>query len=195
MSAISRQIKKLEDELGAPLFDRLSDGLRLTPAGEIALKHARETLQQFEVMKSDLGDLQGKCTGRVHIGALDSLAVQFLPKFVLDFQRRHHAVDFLIRTGNYNNLFQYLAEGDIDLAVTFDLARPHDMKIISSSKMPLMAIVGRGHPLAQYRGRDAGAVFALQSAAHRKPGHSSMIASELSALNRAGAHWSPPTTR
>lgn len=51
-SAVSRQIKKLEDELGTPLFERFSDGLRLTSAGEIVLRHAKETLQDFEVMKS-----------------------------------------------------------------------------------------------------------------------------------------------
>src|SRR3954453_18366194 len=78
-SAVSRQIKKLEDELGTPLFERFSDGLRLTSAGEIVLRHAKETLQDFEVMKSNLGDLQGKNTGRVHIAALDSLLVTFLP--------------------------------------------------------------------------------------------------------------------
>ncbi|MDE1995932.1 MAG: LysR family transcriptional regulator, partial [Rhizobiaceae bacterium] len=42
-SAVSRQIKKLEDELGTPLFERFSDGLRLTAAGEIVLKHSKDT--------------------------------------------------------------------------------------------------------------------------------------------------------
>ncbi len=186
-SAVSRQIKKLEDELGTPLFERFSDGLRLTSAGEIVLRHAKDTLHEYEIMKSNLGDLHGKNTGRVHIAALDSLAIQFLPEFVSGFHKKHPAVDFRIRTDNYNNIFRFLAEGDVDIGVTFDLARPHDMKLIHGVRMPLMAIVAKSHPLARQRS------VTLQECAQfnmllqlDNEVMSSMIAVELGALNRVG---------
>ncbi|MBB3459129.1 DNA-binding transcriptional LysR family regulator [Rhizobium sp. BK313] len=186
-SAVSRQIKKLEDELGTPLFERFSDGLRLTAAGEIVLKHAKETLLKYEIMKSDLGDLQGKCAGRVHIASLDSLAVQFLPEFVMGFHKRHPAVDFRIRNDNYTSIFRFIAEGDVDIGVTFDLARPHDIKLVYGVPMPLMAIVSRNHPLARQKSAT------LQECAQFKlllqldnEVMSSMIAVELGALNRVG---------
>ena len=186
-SAVSRQIKKLEDELGTPLFDRFSDGLRLTTAGRVVLRHARETLQQFEVMRSDLGDLQGKKTGRVHIACLDSMAIQFLPEQVMAFHKKHSAVDFRIRTDNYNNIFRYVAEGDVDIGITFDLSRPHDIKRVFGVTMPLMAIVERNHPLAKLK------TVTLQECAQFKlllqldnEVMSSMIAVELSALDRVG---------
>lgn len=186
-SAVSRQIKKLEDELGAPLFERFSDGLRLTSAGEIVLRHAKATLHQYEIMKSDLGDLQGKNTGRVHIATLDSLAVQFLPEFVMSFHKKHPAVDFRIRNDNYNNIFRFIAEGDVDIGVTFDLARPHDLKLVHGVPMPLMAIVAGNHPLARQKS------VTLQECAQFKlllqldnEVMSSMIAVELAALNRVG---------
>ncbi|AYG63115.1 LysR family transcriptional regulator [Rhizobium jaguaris] len=186
-SAVSRQIKKLEDELGTPLFERFSDGLRLTAAGEIVLKHAKDTLLKYEIMKSDLGDLQGKCAGRVHIASLDSLAVQFLPEFVMGFHKRHPAVDFRIRNDNYTSIFRFIAEGDVDIGVTFDLARPHDIKLVYGIPMPLMAIVSRNHPLARQKSAT------LQECAQFKlllqldnEVMSSMIAVELGALNRVG---------
>lgn len=186
-SAVSRQIKKLEDELGTPLFERFSDGLRLTSAGEVVLRHAKETLHEYEIMKSNLGDLHGKSTGRVHIAALDSLAIQFLPEFISRFHKKHPAVDFRIRTDNYNNIFRFLAEGDVDIGVTFDLARPHDMKLIHGVAMPLMAIVARTHPLARQKS------VTLQECAQfnmllqlDNEVMSSMIAVELGALNRVG---------
>ncbi|MDL2397882.1 LysR family transcriptional regulator [Rhizobium mayense] len=186
-SAVSRQIKKLEDELGTPLFERFSDGLRLTAAGEIVLKHAKDTLLKYEIMKSDLGDLQGKCAGRVHIASLDSLAVQFLPEFVMGFHKRHPAVDFRIRNDNYTSIFRFIAEGDVDIGVTFDLARPHDIKLVYGVPMPLMAIVSRNHPLARQKSAT------LQECAQFKlllqldnEVMSSMIAVELGALNRVG---------
>ena len=58
-SALSRQIQKLEDELGTPLFERLPKGLRLTRAGEAVLEHADRTLQEFEVLRGELGALKG----------------------------------------------------------------------------------------------------------------------------------------
>lgn len=186
-SAVSRQIRKLEDELGTPLFERFSDGLRLTAAGKVVLRHARETMQQYEIMKSDLGDLQGKRTGRVHIACLDSLAVQFMPEFVAGFHRRNPAVDFRIRADNFNNIFHFVAEGDCDIGITFDLARPHDIKLVHGVQMPLMAIVAKHHPLARQQ------TVTLQECAQfnlllqlDNEVMSSMIAVELASLDRVG---------
>jgi len=186
-SAVSRQIRKLEDELGTPLFERFSDGLRLTAAGKVVLRHAKETIQQYEIMKSDLGDLQGKRTGRVHIACLDSLAVQFMPEFVAGFHRRNPAVDFRIRADNFNNIFHFVAEGDCDIGVTFDLARPHDIKLVHGVQMPLMAIVAKHHPLARQK------TVTLQECAQfnlllqlDNEVMSSMIAVELASLDRVG---------
>lgn len=186
-SALSRQIQKLEDELGTPLFERLPSGLRLTRAGEIVLRHARDTLHQFDIMRSDLGDLRGKKTGRVHIACLDSLAIQFLPERVMTFHRLHPAVDFRIRNDNYSNIFGYVADGDVDIGITFDLARPEDIRLVAGVPMPLMAIVARDHPLARQKS------VTLQECAQFKlllqldnEVMSSMIAIELAALDRAG---------
>jgi molybdate transport repressor ModE-like protein len=186
-SAVSRQIRKLEDELGTPLFERFSDGLRLTAAGKVVLRHAKETIQQYEIMKSDLGDLQGKRTGRVHIACLDSLAVQFMPDFVAGFHRRNPAVDFRIRADNFNNIFHFVAEGDCDIGITFDLARPHDIKLVHGVQMPLMAIVAKHHPLARQKS------VTLQECAQfnlllqlDNEVMSSMIAVELASLDRVG---------
>ncbi|WP_430245221.1 LysR family transcriptional regulator [Neorhizobium sp. DAR64861/K0K2] len=186
-SAVSRQIKKLEEELGAPLFERFSDGLRLTSAGKIVLRHARETMHHYDIMKSDLGDLQGKKAGRVHIACLDSLTVQFLPEFVSGFHNKHPAVDFRIRADNFNNIFRYVADGDCDVGFNFDLARPHDIKLVCGVRMPLMVIVARHHPLARQKSAT------LQECAQFKlllqldnEVMSSMISIELAALDRVG---------
>ncbi|MFB9948430.1 LysR family transcriptional regulator [Rhizobium puerariae] len=148
-SALSRQIKKLEDELGITLFERLPEGLRLTGAGRIVLRHARSTLQNYEVMRGELGDLEGKITGRIPIACLDSLVISFLPQYLMEFIRRHPAVDFRVRTENYTNIFRLVADDEVDIGITFDIARPGDIKLLSSVRMPIMAIVARGHPLAR----------------------------------------------
>jgi DNA-binding transcriptional LysR family regulator len=186
-SAVSRQIQKIEDELGTPLFERLPSGLRLTRAGEIALRHARDTLHQFDIMRGELGDLKGKKTGRVHVACLDSLSVQFLPERVMTFHRRHPAIDLRIRNDNYSQIFGFVADGDVDVGITFDLARPEDIRRVAGVPMPLMAMVSRNHPLAKSKS------VTLQECAQfnlllqlDNEVMSSMISIELAALDRTG---------
>lgn len=147
-SAVSRQIQKLEDELGTPLFERLPNGLRLTQAGVATLRHAKATLEEFDLLKSELGALKGRKTGLVRVASLDSLLVQFLPEQVLAFHRAHPGVDFRVQSGVHNRIATLVAEGEADIGITFSLARPEDTEFICDVPMPLMAMVAADHPLA-----------------------------------------------
>lgn len=147
-SAVSRQIQKLEDELGTPLFERLPNGLRLTQAGLVTLRHAKATLHEFDLLKSDLGMLKGKNTGLVSIAALDSLFVRFLPEQITAFHKLHPAVNFRVHSGVQSRIATMVAEGDVDIGITFNLAHPDDTNFIADVPMPLMAMVAADHPLA-----------------------------------------------
>lgn len=148
-SAISRQIKKIEEEFGAQLLERHPNGLRLTAAGAEVLRHAQKTLREYELLRSDIGAMQGKKTGRVRIACLESLTVDFLPRQVSTFHRLHPAVSFYIQTAGHGQVIDCVADGDADIGLTFDLARPDDTDIVFSAPMPLVACVGRNHALAK----------------------------------------------
>lgn len=150
-SALSRQIKKLEEELGITLFERFSNGLRLTVAGEEVLRHAKATLREYELLRSDLGAMQGRKTGRVRIACLDSLTLKFLPDQIRAFHRLNPAVSFHVQTAGHGHVTDYVAEGDVDIGITFDLARPDDTEMVFRVPMPLMACVGKSHPLAKHK--------------------------------------------
>ncbi|MCZ4261073.1 MAG: LysR family transcriptional regulator [Limimaricola soesokkakensis] len=186
-SAISRQIQKVEDELGTPLFERLPGGLRLTQAGKRLLAHADQTLNDFEVLKGELGALRGEKTGTVSIASLDSLLVSFLPEQVSRYHKAHPKVDFRVRTGAHGTVATMVAEGEADLGITFSLARPEDTEFISPIPMPLMAMVAKDHPLA-----DRASVTLADCAAYNlllqldTAPIRSLIEMELSVLNRTG---------
>lgn len=186
-SAVSRQIQKLELELGTPLFERLPNGLRLTQAGKVVLRHAQETLHDFTLLKSDLGKLKGKKTGTITIAALDSLFVRFLPEQILSFHRANPAVNFRVQSGVQSRIANMIAEGDTDIGITFNLPHPEDTKFIADIPMPLMAMVAASHPLARL-----GSVTLDECAQHNlllqvdtEPLRS-LIEVELSSLQRAG---------
>ena len=103
------------------------------------------------------------------------------------FHAMHPAVNFRIRNDNYSNIFGFVAQGDVDIGITFDLARPEDIKRVFGVRMPLMAMVAADHPLARRTS------VTLQECAQYKlllqldnEVMSSMIAIELSALDRTG---------
>ena len=95
-SAVDRQILKLEDHLGTPLFERHPNGMRLTDAGQLVLRHTRATLHDFTRLRGDIDNLRGIVSGEVTIATLDSLTVHFLPEAVARFVAAHPAVQIRV---------------------------------------------------------------------------------------------------
>lgn len=186
-SAVSRQIQKIEDELGTPLFERLPNGLRLTQAGVVTLRHAKATLHDFDLLKSELGALKGKNTGLVTIAALDSLFVRFLPEQIIAFHKAHPAVNFRVHGGVQSRISTMVAEGDVDIGITFNLPHPEDTEFIADIPMPLMAMVAANHPLAKLTSVSLSecAQYNLLLQIDTEPLRS-LIEVELSSLERSG---------
>ena len=148
-SAVNRQILKLEDEFGVQLFERLPRGLRLTPAGDLAVRHARSTLHDFERLRGEISELKGVKSGVVRIACLDSLLPHLLPEVITAFNRRHPAVTFLVEGGTHGRIVHLVADGDVDFGVTFNLERHPDLILSADIAMPIMAMMAPGHPLAE----------------------------------------------
>ncbi|MBL8599956.1 MAG: LysR family transcriptional regulator [Devosia sp.] len=186
-SAVSRQIQKLEEELGVALFERTPKGLRLTPAGTATARHAQETLNQFELLQSELGAQRGLQTGAVRVAALDSLFVHLLPAQVLAFKAKHPRVNFHLASGAPSTVLELVAGGDVDIGITFDTPRPVDLQFMGGVEMPLMAMVASGHPLASAKNTTLAecAQFDLLLAFETEPIRT-QIEMELSVLDRIG---------
>jgi LysR family transcriptional regulator, glycine cleavage system transcriptional activator len=90
-SAISREVKKLEDQLGQPLFDRINRGLRLTPAGRVLHRAVREALNLIDEATDRLGATAASETLTVTTSA--PLASLWLVPRISDFVRLHPEVD------------------------------------------------------------------------------------------------------
>ena len=147
-SAINRQILKLEDELGTPLFQRLPAGMRLTPAGELVLRHVRATTYDFGRMQSEIAALQGVTAGLVTIASLDSLLVDFLPHAIEAFHRSHPAVTYRIDARGPGEVAALVASGHADLGLSFSLDGHADVIFAEEVATPLGVIMAPAHPLA-----------------------------------------------
>src|ERR1700724_2432444 len=77
--SLSQQIMKLEDELGARLFDRLGRSVRLTDLGKTFLPRARAVLRELEAAKGDVVERKDSVAGAICVGVIPTIAPYFLP--------------------------------------------------------------------------------------------------------------------
>src|ERR1700737_1242630 len=85
--SLSQQILKLEDELGARLFDRLGRSVRLTDLGKTFLPRARAVLRELEAAKGDVVEQKDSTGGSICIGVIPTIAPYFFPAQLTSFCR------------------------------------------------------------------------------------------------------------
>ena len=147
-SAVNRQILKLENYLGTPLFERRPDGMRLTDAGRLVLRHAQATLQDFARLRGDIDELRGVVSGEVTIATLDSLNVQFLPEALAEFIAAHPAVQIRVMACDPIETMHAVAQGAADLGLTFSPAWRRGITVLKDMPCPMCAIMAPDHALA-----------------------------------------------
>ena len=115
--SLSQQVLKLEDELGAKLFDRLGRTARLTQFGAAFLPRAQAILRQLGAAKVEIQEMTGSEKGRVVVGAIPTIAPYFLPERLTHFARRYPEVHVNVVEEITSVLLQNLHDSNIDLAL------------------------------------------------------------------------------
>ena len=147
-SAVDRQILKLEGYFGTPLFERRPNGMRLTDAGRLVLRHSRDTLHDFARLRGDIDNLRGVVSGQVTITTLDSLTVHFLPEAMARFVAAHPAVQIRVVALDPVETMHSVAQGHADLGLTFSPARRRGVSLLADVPSPMCAIMAPDHELA-----------------------------------------------
>jgi DNA-binding transcriptional LysR family regulator len=150
-SAVNRQIIKLEEEIGAPLFDRLSSGLVLTAIGEVLARHAITVRQDLERAEADVADLQGARSGHIIVASVESVAASILPDLVERIRARAPRITFTISVLGSFDIPTAIAGGEVDIGVAFALRKSVELHQVFLSQFRLGAVVRPDHPLARHR--------------------------------------------
>ena len=87
-SAVSQQLRKLEQEVGQPLLTRRSRGVVPTEAGQLLAGHARKIVAQMQAARADLAELAGLTPGSLTLATFPTLAGSFLPVVLRTFKKR-----------------------------------------------------------------------------------------------------------
>lgn len=146
--ALSRQMRDLESELGAPLFNREGRRISLTAAGEALLPAARATLIEAERGRRSVREVLGARGGHLSIGSSPQTAATVLAPLLRRFQNDHPAVDLQVIEEGASPLIAMLGEGKLDLAVV-PLDAPHSLNVAPFLTARILALAPAGHPLVQ----------------------------------------------
>jgi LysR family nitrogen assimilation transcriptional regulator len=118
--AISQQISSLEHELSVQLFERDFRGVRLTASGEKFYVRAKSIVHQMGIAKSEIIDTQSNPSGRVSIGMAQAACNILAIPLTQAIQQNYPNIELTLNYGTTDFLNQWLSNGQIDLAITYD---------------------------------------------------------------------------
>jgi len=147
-SALNRQILRLEAEIGAPLFDRLPGGLRLTSAGEVVAQHVLTVLRDAERAESELDALRGLRRGHVDLATLEGLCHRIVPEAVAGLQDRHPRVTVATVIRDSSDIPLAIIAGQAHLGLAFEVRRHPSLRQLAMVRLTLGAVVPPDSPLA-----------------------------------------------
>jgi LysR family hydrogen peroxide-inducible transcriptional activator len=146
--SLSQQIGKLEEAVGAKLFDRLSRSVQLTDAGRTLLPQAQEILREVNEAQSSLESLRRGVGGHLSVGCIPTITPYFLAPRLSDFARQFPEVELRLMEETTANLVELLQAGKLDLAVVGLPVKSPEMLCSELFREPIHVAVGKGHRLA-----------------------------------------------
>ncbi|EIV92400.1 LysR family transcriptional regulator [Frankia sp. QA3] len=151
-SGVSAQIRQLERELGAELFDRSARIVTLTVAGKAALEHARVALTAAGAVSQAVGEVTGLIRGRLAVGMVTGCTITPLFDALAAFHRSHPGVEVSLLEDSSDRLAEGVRAGALDLALigtaTASVEGLDGLTVVSER---LVAAVPPGHPLTRRR--------------------------------------------
>ncbi|MDB5295089.1 MAG: LysR family transcriptional regulator, partial [Phycisphaerales bacterium] len=146
--AVSKQLRRLERQVGVPLFDRLPRGVRPTAAGRLLADYAGRVFALAREAEERLAELRGLERGELRIASSTTIAVYLLPPVLVAFRHAHPGVRLFVDIVNATDVEARLAAGLADVALSEgepDAAAVDARPFVYDE---LIAIAPPGHPLA-----------------------------------------------
>ncbi len=146
--SISRQIKRLEEIVGTPLFIRNPHELELTKPGEIFLEHAKSILRQFEQAKAQALEAAMTESHKINIGTISGTEQPLFERVLIPAKNKHPYLSFNLMSRNEVELVSNVKDGTLDMA--FLMGSNHDESLNCHKVCTQTVVVAMSHanPLA-----------------------------------------------
>ena len=147
-SAVSQNVKALEQETGVTLLRRQKDGVQLTQDGAEFYPYIQSVFQAEQALERKRQETMGLQNSIIRIGTFTSVSRNLLPPKMKAFKQRYPQVRFVLRQGEYTSIPQWIRQGDIDFGfVNQDAVEGLETRLLYEDHM--LAVLPQGHPLEQ----------------------------------------------
>ncbi|MDP2817574.1 MAG: LysR family transcriptional regulator [Polaromonas sp.] len=149
LAAASARIKALEKQAGMPLLYREARGVRLTPAGEAFLYHARSVLRQAEQMRTDLQEYGGGLRGHLRVFANTTAVTDFLPEILPGFLTRNPKINMDLQEKPNPEIARGVLDGRADIGIVAGKVDTLGLESIHFSTDQLVLATAKNHRFAR----------------------------------------------
>ena len=132
--ALSRTVRRLEQKIGAPLFERHSKGMQLTAVGSALLPHATLLLREAEHTTEEINAMRGLAKGTIRVGAVGNIASLILPLAIGAVLKKWPQLTVFVIEGVWDRLAEGLVKHEIDLALSATADTPDDIEAIADCR-------------------------------------------------------------
>jgi LysR family transcriptional regulator, transcription activator of glutamate synthase operon len=147
-SALSHQVRRLEQELGVELLSRTTRSVQPTEAGELVAGRARTVLAETEALRGDVDELRGLVRGHVTVGAMLFGGELDIPAILASFADTFPDVEIGLREGTAQRMVEMLTDGSLDVAFALEVEPPDGLERIELSGEELAVAMSPDHELA-----------------------------------------------
>jgi LysR family transcriptional regulator, transcriptional activator of the cysJI operon len=147
-SAVSQQVAQLEIEHKCQLLNRQKRPLELTAAGEIFYRAARDMVDRYELLKSEMNTLKQAAQCRVNVGAIYSIGMHTLPEYLKKFMVKKPNVNVHVEYFTADKIYEMVLAGELDIGLVAVPRRDKRLEVYDFEDEPLVLACSPKHPLA-----------------------------------------------
>ena len=147
-SAVSQQVAQLEIEHKCQLLNRQKRPLELTAAGEIFYRAARDMVDRYELLKSEMNTLKQAAQSRVNVGAIYSIGMHSLPEYIKRFMVKKPNVNVHVEYFTADKIYEMVLAGELDIGLVAVPRRDKRLEVYDFEDEPLVLACSPKHPLA-----------------------------------------------
>ena len=147
-SAVSQQLAQLELSHKCQLVDRKKRPIELTKAGQMLYEAARDMLERYEQLKTELNALKSSSGARINVGAIYSIGMHTLPDYVKKFMANYPKVNVHIEYFSADKIYELILGGEIDIGLVAVPKKDKRLDVYHFEDEPLVLVCSPKHPLA-----------------------------------------------
>lgn len=146
---LSQQMKDLEKELGAKLFERTGRGVRLTQPGKLFVEYAHRSLNILEEGQAAILEFDNVLKGSLRVGVLQTVGTYLIPQVVVQYSNQFPNIKLKVEELSAREIENRLTEGGLDIGISFEASGRSDLCTEPLFDEKLMLLVSPEHPLGR----------------------------------------------